>query len=189
MDSDNHLPFKTPAHLEKWLRKNHDSADELWVKIYKKDSGVPSVTWDDCVVACIAWGWIDGLKRSLDDDAYLQRVTPRRAKSKWSKRNREHAQRLIKEGRMQEPGLAQVEAAKSDGRWDEAYAGSADLEIPDDFYKALKKNRAAKKFFETLNRANLYAIYYRLHSAKRPETKARRIASIVEMLAKGETFH
>ena len=160
--------FKTPRELEKWLKQNYAIQTELWVRIFKKDAGTPSVTWDDCVFAALAWGWIDGQKRSLDEVSFLQRLTPRRKRSNWSKRNRQLAELLIDEGRMQPSGLAQVEAARDDGRWDNAYAGSAEMVIPSDFLKELRKVQAAKKFFSTLDRKNLYAIYDRVETTKRP---------------------
>lgn len=181
--------FETPAQLEKWLKTHHKTETELWVRIWKQGSGTPSVNWKDCVLAALAWGWIDGQKKALDAASFLQRLTPRRAKSNWSKINCGHAERLIAEGKMQPPGLSQVEAAKQDGRWEQAYAGSADMVLPDEFLAALSKNAAAARFFATLNRANLFAIYHRLHTAKRPETKQRRIANIVLQLARGEAFH
>lgn len=181
--------FSTPADLDAWLKKHHARETELWVRIFKKGSGVLSVDWNDCVLACLAWGWIDGHKKSLDDASFLQRLTPRRPKSSWSKKNRDHAERLIAEGRMQPPGLAQVEAAKQDGRWESAYAGSADMEIPEDFLRALGKNKAAKAFYATLNRANLFAIYHRLHTAKKPQTRAARIERIVAQLGEGIPLH
>ncbi|MCA9686416.1 MAG: YdeI/OmpD-associated family protein, partial [Myxococcales bacterium] len=148
--------FASVKSLETWLRSNHGRKQELWVRIYKKASGKPSVSWDEVVVACLAWGWIDGLKRSLDEDSYLQRITPRRPKSGWSKKNREHAERLIAEGRMQPAGLVHVEAARADGRWEQAYAGSAEMELPEDFLRALDAAPAAKAYFATLKRAQLY---------------------------------
>jgi uncharacterized protein YdeI (YjbR/CyaY-like superfamily) len=181
--------FKARAHLERWLKSKHASEPELWVRIFKKASGTPSVTWNDCVLAAIAWGWIDGLKNALDDESYLQRLTPRRPKSNWSKKNREHAETLIAEGRMQPAGLKHVDAAKKDGRWEKAYAGSAEMEIPADFLAALGKNAAAKKFFEALDRRNLYSIYHRLHTAKRAETRVKRLGDIITKLARGEAFH
>ena len=159
------------------------------MRIYKKGSDVPSVTWTDCVVEALAYGWIDGQKASLDDRAYLQRLTPRRSGSSWSKTNREHAERLISEGRMTPDGLAQVEAAKGDGRWDGAYAGQADMAIPQDFLDALEALPEAKAFFATLDRKNLYPIYYRLHTAKRPETRAKRMQAMLDQLARRERFH
>jgi uncharacterized protein YdeI (YjbR/CyaY-like superfamily) len=142
------------------------------------------VTWGDCVVEAIRYGWIDGQKKPLDDISFLQRLSPRRPGSNWSSKNREHARKLIQAGRMAPAGLAQVEAAKKDGRWEKAYAGSADMEIPQDFLAALNKLPGAKKFFATLNRQNLFSIYYRLQSAKKPETRAKRMAQIMSMLEK-----
>lgn len=181
--------FKTPAELEKWLAANHKTETELWVRMFKKGSGTPSVDWNDCVIAALSWGWIDGIRKSHDEVSFIQRFTPRRAKSSWSKKNRDHAERLISEGRMQPSGLAHVEAARKDGRWDNAYAGSADMVIPEDFLAALKKSAAAKKFYDTLNRQNLFVIYHRLHSAKREDTRKKRIADMVARLARGEAFH
>ena len=181
--------FDTAKKLERWLEANHDSRPELWVRIFKKESGTPSVTWGDCVVAALAWGWIDGQKKALDEDSFLQRLTPRRAKSGWSKKNREHAERLIAEGRMKPSGLVHVEAAKKDGRWEQAYAGSAEMVIPEDFLAALKKIPAAERFYAALDRKNLYAIYHRLQTAKRPETRQKRVESILAQLARGEVFH
>lgn len=184
-----HRSFATSEELERWLEAHHATETELWVRIYKKGAGTPSVTWEDCVVASIAWGWIDGLKRSLDEASYLQRLTPRRARSGWSKKNCGHAERLIAEGRMRPSGLAHVEAARSDGRWEAAYAGSATMVFPDEFLTALAKNRAAQRFFDALDRTNLFAIYHRVQTAKKPETRARRIETIVAKLARGERYH
>jgi uncharacterized protein YdeI (YjbR/CyaY-like superfamily) len=183
------IAFETREALERWLKRNHDKQSELWVLIYKKASGTPSLDWADCVVAALAWGWIDGQKKSHDDVSYLQRITPRRARSGWSKKNCQLAEQLIADGRMQPPGLAQVEAARRDGRWEQAYAGSAQMVIPDDFLAALQKNAAAKKFYATLDRRNLFAIYHRLHTAKKPETRSKRIAAIIAQLAQGKPFH
>jgi uncharacterized protein YdeI (YjbR/CyaY-like superfamily) len=183
------LSFTSPAELGAWLSKHHDKASELWVRIYKKSSGKPSVTWADCVVEAIAFGWIDGQKRPLDGLSFLQRLTPRRPASNWSKKNCEHAERLIAEGRMSPAGLAHVAAAKRDGRWDNAYGGSAAMVIPQDFLDALEKQPAAKAFFDTLDRTNLYPIYHRLQTAKRPETRARRMALIIAQLERGERFY
>lgn len=123
------LPFASPKELRQWLETNHASETELWIKIYKKATGIPSVTWEQIVIEVLCWGWIDGIKKSLDEQTWLQRITPRKAKSNWSKRNTEHVKRLIKEGRMQEPGLRQVRAAKADGRWKNAY-GTGDRALP-----------------------------------------------------------
>jgi uncharacterized protein YdeI (YjbR/CyaY-like superfamily) len=183
------LAFRDAPALRQWLTNHHESESQLWVRIYKAGSGRASVTWEDCVIEAIRFGWIDGQKRSLDEASYLQRLTPRKPKSTWSMRNSDHAARLIADGAMAPAGLAQIEAAQADGRWQNAYAGQATMAIPRDFLDALEGMPAAKVFFKTLNRANLYAIYYRLHTAKRPETRARRMAQILAQLERGERFH
>lgn len=183
------LPFKRSADLADWFAQNHETSSEVWVRIYKAGSEQPSVTWADCVVEAIRFGWIDGLKRSGDESCYLQRLTPRRAGSNWSAKNREHADRLITEGRMLPAGLAHVEAARADGRWEGAYEGSAAMVIPQDFLDALAAIPKAEAFFRTLDRRNLYPIYYCLQTAKRPETRARRMQQILDQLLRGERFH
>lgn len=177
--------FVTPKELDAWLEVNHAKERELWVRIFKKGSSTPSVTWQDCVVTCLMWGWIDGVKRSFDDESFLQRITPRRPKSGWSKKNCEHVERLIIEGRMKPSGLVHVEAARADGRWEQAYAGSAEMELPGDFLRALDEAPTAKAFFATLKRAEIYSIYHHLQTAKRPETRARRLAAILSSLSEG----
>jgi len=183
------MAFKNAQELGDWLAQHHDSKGELWVRIFKVGSGRPSVTWTDCVVEAIRYGWIDGQKQPLDAESFLQRLTPRKPRSNWSAKNCAHATSLIAEGRMTPAGLAQVEAAKADGRWDNAYAASAAMAIPQDFLNALETKPAAKAFFETLDRKNLYSIYYRLHTAKRPETRAKRMNQILARLDRGERFH
>lgn len=183
------VAFRDAQSLGNWLAQHHQDGRELWVQIYKAGSGTPSVTWTDCVIEATRYGWIDGQKLPLDETSYLQRLTPRRAKSNWSAKNREHATRLISEGRMATAGMVHVEAAKADGRWESAYAGSSDMTIPKDFLDALETRPAAKAFFATLDRKNLYPIYYRLQTAKRPETRARRLAKILDQLDRGERFH
>jgi len=179
-----HKSFPDAQALADWLADHHASVTELWVRIYKSASGTPSVTWADCVVEAIRYGWIDGQKKPLDDCSYLQRLSPRKPGSNWSAKNRETAKQLIEAGRMTPAGLAQVEAARNDGRWEKAYAGSAAMEIPADFLAALNTRPGARQFFATLNRQNLFAIYYRLHTAKRPETRAKRMEQILAMLEK-----
>jgi uncharacterized protein YdeI (YjbR/CyaY-like superfamily) len=179
--------FETQEQLEEWLRDNHATERELWVRIFKKGSGRPTVDWEDCVVAIIAWGWIDGQKRSLDEESYVQRVTPRRARSNWSKRNCEHAERLIAEGRMQPSGLAHVESARADGRWERAYAGSADMVLPEEFTRALDADPAAQAAFARLTRSEVFSIYHPIQTAKRAETRARRIAAALAELARRGT--
>ncbi|EER59868.1 conserved hypothetical protein [Acidovorax delafieldii 2AN] len=187
MSKTTHHAFETPEQLHAWLQANHASETELWVRIFKKATGQPSVTWEDCVVAAIAWGWIDGIRKSLDDTSFLQRLTPRRARSNWSQKNVQHAERLIAQGRMQAAGLAQVEAARSDGRWAIAYAGSATMVMPEEFLAALQQDPAAHAFYATLKRQSLFTIYHRLHSAKRAETRQKRMAELLAMLARGES--
>ena len=179
------MTFVTSKDLGHWLKMNHASDSELWVKIYKKNSGIQSVTWDDVVIEALCWGWIDGVKKSIDDQAYLQRITPRKARSNWSKRNTEHAERLISEGRMMEAGLVPIRAAKEDGRWEKAYVAS-EIEVPEDFLAALERQPKAKTFFETLNKSSRYIIAYGLISAKKPETRLRRFTKFINMLIDGE---
>lgn len=178
--------FASPEALSQWLRANHAVESELWVKVYKRAAGVPSVSWDQIVIEALCWGWIDGVKKSLDDTTYLQRITPRKARSGWSKKNTEHVERLIAEGRMEEPGLVQVRAAKADGRWANAYAPAREMTVPVDFLAALDGRPEAKRFFETLNKSNRYAIAYGLTTAKKPETRQRRLDKFLDMLARGE---
>ena len=181
--------FEDSAAFWNWLEQNHASEPELWLKIYKKGSGQKSINWEEAVVEALCWGWIDSIKKSLDDEAYLQRFTPRQKSSNWSKRNREHVDRLIAEGRMQEVGMVHVRAAQADGRWEAAYAPPSEMTIPEDFLAALEERPQAKAFFETLNRQNLYAIAYQLQTAKKPETRQRRLEKFIAMLEKGEKLY
>lgn len=175
------MTFATPKDLGDWLKVHHATESELWVKIFKKDTGVQSVTWNDVVIEILCWGWIDGVRKSIDTQAYLQRITPRKARSNWSKRNTEHVERLISEGRMTEFGLMHVRAAKADGRWENAYVVS-ELEVPTDFLAALEAQPRVKQFFETLNKSSRYVIAYGLTSAKKPETRQRRFTKYMTML-------
>ncbi len=168
------------------MRVHHATEKELWVRMFKKGSGLPSVDWPQCVVVALTWGGIDGQRKSLDDVSFIQRFTPRRPKSSWSKKNCEIAERLIADGSMQPSGLLHVEAARQDGRWDRAYVGSAEMVIPADFLQALAKNKKAKAFYATLNRQTLFAIYLRLHSAKTSTTRDKRIQTIIDKLARKE---
>ncbi|EPJ46357.1 MAG: hypothetical protein OFPI_34040 [Osedax symbiont Rs2] len=176
------MTFASPKDLGRWLKANHASENELWVKMFKKKTGIASVTWDDVVIESLCWGWIDGVKKSIDELAYLQRITPRKLTSNWSKRNREHVERLINEQRMTEPGLVHVRAAKADGRWDNAYTAS-EMKVPVDFLAALENQPKAKLFFETLTKSNHFVIAYGLISAKKPETRQRRFAKFMDMLS------
>ncbi|GJM41814.1 MAG: hypothetical protein DHS20C20_20960 [Ardenticatenaceae bacterium] len=179
--------FEDSAAFRDWLEVNHVSQPELWLKIFKKGSGEKTISWNEAVIEALCWGWIDGIKKSFDDKAYLQRFTPRRNGSNWSKRNREHVERLIAEGRMQKSGMKHVHAAQADGRWEAAYAPASEMTIPDDFLAALAERPAAKEFFETLNKQNLYVIYYRLQTAKRPETRQKWFEKFLTMLENGES--
>ena len=181
--------FETPEAFSGWLATHHDSEPELWLKIYKKKSGHPTINWQQAVIEALRWGWIDGIKKSLNDEAYLQRFTPRRKNSTWSKRNREHVEQLIKENKMQEPGMKQVRAAQNDGRWDAVYAPASEMVIPADLLTALEQHPEAKAFFETLNKTNLFAITSRLETARKPETRQRRFNKILDMLKQGKKFH
>ncbi len=168
---------------------NHADAPGVWLKIAKKAAGIPTVTYSEALDAALCFGWIDGQKAAYDESFFLQRFTPRRARSKWSKINVDRVASLVEAGRMQPAGLAQVESARADGRWDTAYGGSATITVPDDLQQALVANPAALEFFATISKGNRYAILYRVYDAKRPETRANRIATFVEMLAEGKTIH
>lgn len=183
------LSFKTTAAMETWLEKNHGTSAGIWLRIFKKASGKSSVTYDEALDAALCFGWIDGLKHAHDAESWLQKFTPRTKRSGWSKRNTEHIARLMKAKRMRSAGIAAVEAAKKDGRWDRAYDAASSSTIPEDFLKELRKNKKAKAFFDTLNKANLYAISYRLQTAKKPETRERRMQAILAMLAEEKKFH
>jgi uncharacterized protein YdeI (YjbR/CyaY-like superfamily) len=181
--------FTSPAAFEKWLTKNHEKSPGIWLKIAKKDSGIASVTYAEVLDVALMFGWIDGQKNSLDDSYFLQRFTPRRAKSKWSKINCAKAAALIASKKMRPAGLREVEAAKKDGRWDAAYAGQKSSTVPDDLKHALARNKKAATFFETISSANRYAILYRLHHTNKAELRAAKIETFVKMLAAGETIH
>ncbi|MEL6190883.1 MAG: YdeI/OmpD-associated family protein [Bacteroidota bacterium] len=178
--------FASPEDLYNWLEEHHATEDELWIKIFKKHTKIPSVSWKEVVIESLCWGWIDGIKKSVDDQAYLQRITPRRTRSKWSKINTQHVERLIQEGRMQEAGLAQVRAAKADGRWADAYKPASKLEVPKDFVEALGHRPQAKLFFDSLPKSSKYVIAYGLSSAKKAETRHRRFDKFMDMLVREE---
>lgn len=183
------LPFSSAAAWEAWLTDEHARAAGVWLKIAKKDSGIATVTYAQALDVALCFGWIDGQKRSFDATWFLQRFSPRKARSGWSRINTEHVARLIAEGRMRPAGLAQVEAARADGRWAAAYESQSNATVPPDLQAALDANPAAAAFFATLRGANRYAILYRVQDAKRPETRARRIERFVAMLERGETLH
>lgn len=183
------LSFASASEWEQWLGANHAGSDGIWLRIYNKESGEKTVTYAEALDVALCYGWIDGQKKKLDGDSWIQKFTPRRARSIWSKRNIEHIERLTSENRMKPAGLKAYEAAKHDGRLAAAYDAPSGATTPEDFLQLLEQNIAAKSFFDSLNKANKYAITWRLQTAKKPETRARRMSTILEMLARGEKFH
>lgn len=181
--------FDSAHELVGWLRENQDSSRGVWLVIAKKGSAMSTVTYAEAVEAGLRFGWIDGQARSLDDEQYLQRFTPRRRQSPWSVRNVRKAEAMIEDGEMEPRGRAEIERARADGRWERAYEGQKDAEPHPEFLAALAENPAATKFYATLNGQNRFAIYYRIQDAKRPETRARRIENFVAQLARGEKFY
>ena len=183
--------FRTEAAFEAWMKANHARETELWLRIYKKGSGVPTVTSAQALDVALCWGWIDGIRKSFDDQSFLQRYTPRRARSIWSQINRDHVARLTAAGRMTPHGQRQVDAAKADGRWEAAYApirSASEATIPDDLRAAIEANPRARRTFRTLGRMNLFALAFRTNNMKTPAGRARKIAELVAMLARGETI-
>ena len=183
------LLFDTQEDLEAWLKKHHADTKGIWLKIAKKEARTPSVNYAEALDSALCYGWIDGQKAAFDDRYWLQKFTPRGARSIWSKVNCNKAEALIADGRMQPAGLRQVELAKSDGRWDRAYESQSKIAIPDDFQSELDKNPEAKDFFNTLDSANRYAFLFRIHAAKKPETRSAKIQKFVEMLNQHQKLH
>jgi uncharacterized protein YdeI (YjbR/CyaY-like superfamily) len=183
------LSFRSASAFRKWLTANHRKSGGIWLRIFKKDSEKSTVTYSEALDEALCFGWIDARKERYDDSSWLQRFTPRRPKSGWSKINTQHAERLIRAKRMHSAGQAHVDAAKKDGRWAAAYDSPSKATLPEDFLAALGERKRARAFFESLNRANRYAIAYRLQTAKKPETRQRRMEIILAMLARGEAFH
>lgn len=178
--------FPTKAAWTKWLDRNHSTGPGVWLRIAKKNADVKSVRFADALDVALCYGWIDGQARSFDEETYLQKFTPRGRRSTWSKRNRDNVERLIASGEMRPAGLAAVEAAKADGRWDRAYDSPANATVPDDLRHALDRNAAARARFETLTRSQRFSTLHHIQTAVRPETRARRIAQAIEKLARGE---
>jgi uncharacterized protein YdeI (YjbR/CyaY-like superfamily) len=183
------LSFANKKKWTDWLAKQHAKSAGVWLKIAKKDSGIASVTYDEALEVALCYGWIDGQKKSFDDQYWLQKFTPRGPKSIWSKINTEKVERLIKSGDMKPAGLKAIEAAKQDGRWEAAYASQKNISIPEDFQSALEKNKKAKEFFGTLKSAERYSFLFRIQTAKKAETRVKRIQQFVEMLERHEKFH
>lgn len=192
MGADDGLPtifFPSPGEWEEWLERNHAEADGVWIKMAKKATGIESIRHPEAVEVALCFGWIDGRREGLDDTHFLQRFTPRRPRSRWSRINRDKVEQMTAEGRMRPAGLAEVELAKADGRWEAAYESQGAANVPEDLQRELDARPRAKEFFEGLNSQNRYAIIHRLGEAKRPETRARRLEKFVAMLERGESVH
>ncbi|MBL7698675.1 MAG: YdeI/OmpD-associated family protein [Chitinophagaceae bacterium] len=181
--------FKTAKAYETWLLKNHAKEDGVWLKMAKAKSGIKTITYSEAVEVSLCFGWIDGMSKGLDEIYFTQKFTPRRPNSKWSVINKGKVADLIKQGRMQPPGLAAIEEAKKNGQWDNAYLSSSKITVPDDLQEALDKNKKAKDFFSKLSSQNRYAILYRLQQVKREETKKKKIEQFVAMLERHETIY
>src|SRR5215216_268768 len=179
-------PFASKTKWTDWLAKQQDKSAGVWLKLAKKDSGIDSITYEEALDVALCYGWIDGQKKGFDEQYWLQKFTPRGAKSIWSKINTEKAEKLISTGEMKPAGLRVIQAAKDDGRWNAAYASQKNISVPEDFQAALSKNEKAKDFFETLKSAERYSFLFRIHNAKKPETRAKRIQQFVEMLENGD---
>jgi uncharacterized protein YdeI (YjbR/CyaY-like superfamily) len=183
--------FRTAAAFETWLKANHARETEIWLRVFKKGSGKPTITTAEALEVALCWGWIDAIRKSFDEESFLQRYTPRRPRSIWSQINRDHVARLTAAGRMTPHGQRQVDAAKADGRWDAAYApirSTSEASIPDDLRAAIEANPRARKTFQTLGKMNLFALTFRTNNMKTPAGRAKKIAALVEMLARGETI-
>lgn len=182
------IAFSTPNKLERWLSKHHAEHGGVWIQFFKKDSYHKSITYAEALDVALCYGWIDGPIRKGDEVCWIHKFTPRGKRSVWSQVNKEHIARLTRDGRMKPAGHAAVELAKADGRWDAAYASSSTFKESEAFLAALKKSKKARDFYATLSKSRKYAFYYRIHNAKKPETKARKIVEFIAMLERGETF-
>ncbi|HEY1636376.1 MAG TPA: YdeI/OmpD-associated family protein [Acidimicrobiales bacterium] len=192
MGADDDLPqhaFASAADWEEWLERNHAASDGLWIRMAKRDAGIDSVRYPEVLDCALCFGWIDGRREALDERCFLQRFTPRRPRSRWSRINRDKAERLIADGRMRPAGLGEVQRAQADGRWDAAYEGQRRIAVPDDLRRELDARPEASAFFAELSSQNRYAILYRLQDARKPETRAQRLAKFVAMLEAGERIH
>jgi uncharacterized protein YdeI (YjbR/CyaY-like superfamily) len=181
--------FETATAFYKWMSVHHQEEDEVWIRIYKVGSGVKSITPKEAIDVCLCWGWIDAVRKSLDDKSYLQRYTRRRKRSIWSQINVANVTRLIAEGRMTEHGLREVEAAKADGRWDRAYGSGSNMTIPDDLQAAIDAEPKARRMLSTLSAQNRFALAFRVHNTKTAAARTKKIAAFVEMLKRGETIY
>jgi uncharacterized protein YdeI (YjbR/CyaY-like superfamily) len=193
MTKDPETPIKSFATVKQWnawLTKHHaGSPTGIWLQLFKKDSGEKTITYDEALDEALCYGWIDGQKKGYDEISWLQKFTPRRSKSIWSKRNTLKVKKLIEEKRMKPAGLKEIESAKKDGRWDKAYASPSEMKIPADFLSLVKKDKTAYEFFKTLNKTNTYAIAWRLETAKKPETREKRMQVLLDMMKKQQRLH
>ena len=183
------ISFVSQDHFESWMEENNSLTEGIWVRFYKKNSFTKSINYDEALDVALCYGWIDGQVKKFDELSYIQKFTPRRSKSMWSNRNKEHVSRLEKENRMKPSGIREVEKAKNDGRWEKAYDSPGKMVVPDDFVLELSKNKRAFEFFERLNKANKYTIGWRLQTAKNSETREKRFNEMMNMMDKGEKFH
>jgi len=183
------ISFASQNRFESWLEENNSLNEGIWVRFYKKNSLVNSLKYQEALDVALCYGWIDGQVKKYDDLSYIQKFTPRRSKSMWSKRNKDHVSRLENENRMKPSGIREVEKAKNDGRWDKAYDSPGKMIVPDDFILELSKNKKALEFFESLNKTNKYTIGWRLQTAKNAEARGKRMKEILSMMEKGEKFH
>lgn len=183
------LFFATPNDFQHWLHQHNTSVKSIWLKFAKKSSGIPSITPAEALEIALCYGWIDGQRKTFDEQFYINKYTPRRKGSLWSKRNCKIAIQLIKEKRMTSHGLREINAAKEDGRWQNAYDSSKNIQLPPDFLERLKKSKKAYTFFTTLNKTNTFAIAFRLQTARKPETREKRLQKIIEMMKAGQKFH
>ena len=187
VDTRNLRAFASAKTFETWLSKNHDRASEIWLRIYKKASGMPTVSYAEALDVALCWGWIDGIRKAYDEQSFLQRFTPRRPKSIWSQINRRHVARLVAAGRMTPHGLDQVTAAKADGRWQAAYAPSSETQLPEDLLAAIEAEPKALQTFKKINKQNRFALAFRVRNMKTAAGRTKKIQSLVAMLARGET--
>jgi uncharacterized protein YdeI (YjbR/CyaY-like superfamily) len=183
------IAFATQQDWEAWLKEHHTATSGIWLKLAKKETGILSLSYTEALESALCYGWIDGQKASCDEQYWLQKFTPRGPKSMWSKVNCDKATALIASDRMQPAGIRQVELAKADGRWEAAYESQSKISIPDDFQRELDTNQQAREFFTTLNSVNRYAILYRIHTAKKPETRSARIKKFIEMLSNQQKLY
>ncbi len=183
------ISFASDVEWERWLEENHRQSQGLWIKMAKKESGIPSVNHPQALDVALCFGWIDGQRQKFDDQYFLQKFTPRRAKSTWSKVNQDKVAALMSQGRMREAGIQEVERAKADGRWEAAYESQSKMSVPEDFQAELDQNPAAQKFFDQLNSVNRYSILFRITTAKKAETRQQRIAKFIVMLNEGKKIY